>query len=75
MIVRVKNPDFGLNLVLRYAQCFLMVLPYFEGVESKSGSCHFVIIEDFEIYTMLGVKRGKIGLKGEKSQKYPNLNK
>ena len=25
------------DLVLWYAQCFLMVLPYFEGAESKSG--------------------------------------
>ena len=63
------------DLVLWYAQCFLMVLPYFEGAESKSGWCHFVIIEGFEIFTILGVKRGKIGLKGVKSQKYQNLNK
>ena len=62
------------DLVLRYAQCFFMVLPYFKGAESKSGRCHFVIIEGFEIFTILGVKRGKIGLKGVKSQKYPNLN-
>ena len=25
------------NLVLWYSQCFLMVLPYFEGAKSKSG--------------------------------------